>query len=279
MNIFAMTLTWNGSEHLIKLKNSLDRVMKSLDPNVKFHWFVRDNSSSDNTQKLFSETWKDSWIHYFRFINNSENYAQGNNFLYEKVKQFKGFDKTKDVVLFLNNDIVFDDGAKSLEKMLALFKDDVGIVGAKLLYPSGKLQHAGVIFSDKMNGLPFHLKRGKNDDIFTKANREFQAVTFACAMIKPECFDALPDGKMNEKYIWCFDDINVNLHVGKVQGKKIVYCGQTVITHGESETLKKNPINQFFFKQNCILFRKDWDGKYEIDEEKYLMNKDYKLYL
>ena len=155
MNIFAITLTWNGLEHLKRLKRSLDNVVKQLDPNINFYWFVRDNKSSDATEKTFTQKWTENWIHYFRFVDNRDNYAEGNNWLYEKVKKFPEFNKEKDVILYLNNDIIFDDGAKSIEKMLALLDDDVGIVGAKLLYPSGKLQHAGVIFSGRMNGLPF----------------------------------------------------------------------------------------------------------------------------
>jgi len=277
MNVFAITLTWNGMEHLKRLKRSLDNVVKNLDSKIKFYWFVKDNNSSDATEKTFTEKWTEDWIKYFRFVDNRDNYAEGNNYLYEKVKKFEKFNKNEDIILYLNNDIIFDDGAKSLEKMLDLFNDDVGIVGAKLLYPSGKLQHAGVIFSKKMGNLPFHLKRGRNDDVYTKVNREFQAVTFACAMVKPTCIDALPGGKMDEKYVWCWDDVNTCLQICKIQNKKIIYCGQTVITHGESETLKRNPINQFFFKQNCALFRKDWDGKYDVDEERYLADGNYRI--
>ncbi|MFX8723670.1 hypothetical protein ABTM71_19590, partial [Acinetobacter baumannii] len=45
----------------------------------------------------------------------------------------------------LNNDIEVVE-ANWLKEMVACFDyEDVGIVGAKLLYPNGKLQHAGVI--------------------------------------------------------------------------------------------------------------------------------------
>jgi GT2 family glycosyltransferase len=108
-------------------------------------------------------------------------------------KQAKG-----EFLLFLNNDIeIVDPGW--LEAMLELMAwNDVGAVGAKLLYPDiGLIQHAGVIIG--YNGIAAHdhqfypeyehgrLAPGHNHAMLVV--RECLAVTAACLLARREAFD------------------------------------------------------------------------------------------
>lgn len=246
MKVHAFIITWNGVEPLSQLIQSLIKNVNNID----VEYYIRDNASTDSTQSYLNSLVFPH--HYYKMPHNNDNFAKCNNFLFEQANI--GDD---DYIWFLNNDITIND-SNSLANMIALMKDDVGIVGAKLLYPNKTIQHGGVVFDKKNNGLPFHYCVGKKDSAYISKNREFSAVTFACALMKAKCYRSLKNGKLDEKYNWCFDDISACLDVKFRQHKKILYCGQTDITHHESYSLKKNGINKMFMNQNFRLFREEW---------------------
>jgi GT2 family glycosyltransferase len=73
-------------------------------------------------------------------------------------------------------------------------RPDVGIVGAKLLYPDDTIQHAGVILGP-FGGSVHVFKRlqGDNPGFFDLPDviRNISAVTFACALIDRAVFEAI----------------------------------------------------------------------------------------
>jgi GT2 family glycosyltransferase len=106
-----------------------------------------------------------------------------------------------DLFLLLNNDIEIT-SADWLREMVSCFDyGDVGIVGAKLLYPSGKLQHAGVIAG--LGGLAGHWFIEADGNFPGPMGRlwvrqTFSCVTGACMLVSRECWQAVGP----------FDDIN-----------------------------------------------------------------------
>jgi GT2 family glycosyltransferase len=152
-------------------------------------------------------------------------------------------------------------------------------VGAKLFYPDKKIQHFGVAMSAKHGNMPWHVYTGMNDCKFTKQNKQFQAVTGACMLIRYSCIKELINSKLNEDYNWSFDDIDLCLQVSKNQKKKIVCCAKTNIIHHESASLKKNPVNKIFLQQNANIFLSNWYGKYDIDYDRYMKDASYNLYM
>lgn len=263
MKIHAFTLTHNGIDHLKLMIPSLFRA--ALKTRCKIILYIRDNGSTDGTKDLI-----DSYgltnpveIRYYYINHNLDNFSKGNNFLFEKAKEYGVCDE--DILLFLNNDIIIKDPT-SLDKMINMFDDNVGIVGTKLLYPNGRIQHAGIVFDEKYGYFPYHLMRGEKDNKKASTNREFQAVTFACAMMKVKCMNELPGGGLDENYHWCFEDVSCNLMVCKVQGKKVLYCGNTNIVHNESATLKKTLVNKLFQSHNFNLFKKTWFGRVDVNK-------------
>lgn len=97
---------------------------------------------------------------------------------------------TGEYIIFLNDDIEII-SPDWVERMLSHFqKTHVGVVGAKLLYPSGKVQHAGVVMN---NGCPDHVSDGLSDSkgyfFSAYAPRNFSAVTGACLMIRKSIFN------------------------------------------------------------------------------------------
>jgi hypothetical protein len=135
------------------------------------------------------------------------------------------------------------------------------------------LQHAGVILSKQYNNLPYHYRLNEKEDECAKANREFQAVTGAVLLSKSQYID-----KMEDKLVWCFDDIDLCFNIKYNLNKKIVYCGNTNIYHEESASLKLNPMNKLFISHNVNYFIKKWGSRYIVDHQSYLNDVNYNLY-
>ena len=267
--IHILTLSWNGCDKLKILYNGLKN---SIEPTGQSAiWHIRDNGSNDGTVEWlqFQEKhWKDYNFEVSpMYVNhNRDNFSQGVNSLFEKAVPIDD-----DYILLLNNDIVFGDYV-SLYNMIRLMDDSkIGVVGARLLYSgTNKLQHAGVIFSNRYNNLPYHYRHQEESDNNAEKNRYFQAVTAACCLVRASDFV-----KFDQFFNWAFEDIDFILRIGKK--KKIAYCGQTKIFHEESASLKRNPINKLFLQPNVKRFKEKWFDKYVIDHEKYLKTPNHML--
>ena len=274
--IHILTLTWNGLDKLKKLKPTLEKVVVPLGQPVR--WYIRDNGSTDGTVEWL-ENYKSQWVDMQPdyFDHNRDNFAKCVNGLilsaHFNIKASEDgitrFGKD-DFILLLNNDIEFAD-QMSLHNMMKLMKDPkIGVVGTRLLYNgTNKLQHGGVIFGKRYGNMAYHYRYQEESDKIAQKNRYFQAVTAACCLIRGSAFE-----EMDEKFHWCFEDIDLCLRIGAA-GWKIAYCGQTKIYHEESATLNKNPVNKMFMSQNVKRFKKKWFGKYNLDHEKYLKNSNY----
>jgi GT2 family glycosyltransferase len=169
--LHIFTLTWNKCDKLTKLKESFIPTIND----IEYIWHIKDNNSSDNTYDVV-KTWGDN-VNVIKYKNNNQNFSEGMNYLFDQAKP-----KDDDLILLLNNDIVFND-TTSIRKMIDSLKDDVGVVGAKLLFTgSNRLQHAGVVFHS--NGLPVHFRRYESDDDNASKNRLFQAITGAVMLLR-----------------------------------------------------------------------------------------------
>ena len=277
--IHILTLNWNGLDKLKNLEPGLGQNLIYANQNAK--WYIKDNGSKDGSIKWINN-WNESNkisknfpIEMVPFLedHNRDNFAQGINKLWLATNiTIEKEEYNQDYILLLNNDIEFVD-KESLNKMINIMNNDhtVGIVGARLLYnKTTRLQHAGVIFGRRYNNMPFHFRHKEFSDKMAEKNRYFQAVTAACCLIRVNAFK-----KMDEKFSWAFEDIDLCLRIGKKW--KIAYCGETYIYHAESASLKKNPVNKLFLRNNVKHFKDKWFGKYELDHEKYLNNPDYNL--
>ena len=265
MKVNILTLNWNGLEKITKLRDTL---LPSLD-GLSWQWFIRDNGSKDGSPEEIS-TWKGN-IHCEKINHNNDNFSQGVNYLFKLSET-----KDDDLVLLLNNDIIFND-AQSLKKMINLFtkNKNVGVVGAKLLSLDKKtINHAGVVFSN-INKLPKHFRAMELDDNYSKMNREFQAITGAVFLTRGDIYRQA--GMLPEHMRWAFDDIFLSLSIKYNLNKRIIMAGDVNISHDESSSLKKNPVNKLYMNHNIQSFFKAWNSKYIIDENLYLKDKNFNI--
>ncbi len=271
--LYLLTLTWNACD---KLKNLKESLMPCLE-GIKYKWLIKDNASSDDTCDEVS-TWGEN-VQLFKYKNNLQNFSQGMNFLFNETNA-----NDNDLILLLNNDVIFND-VTSIKKMMSIINgdDSVGVVGAKLLFTdTNQLQHAGVVFNPNYE-MPCHFRTKEKSDDNSSKNRLFQVVTGAVLLTKAKYFKGAFENSsgnkgMDENYHWAFDDVDLCLSIGVNQNKKIVYCGQTSIFHEESASLKKNPANRLFMKHNTLYFKNKWKGKYTNDQDVFTKNANYNLY-
>jgi GT2 family glycosyltransferase len=268
MKLYCLTLTWNGLDKLSKLKDGLFNNLKLFKNkyNIDSEWHIRDNGSKDFTVQAAS-VWENTKV--YNIGHNRDSYAIGMNYLIEKAEL-----KDDDLVLMLNNDIEFGE-ENSLCKMYDLMrKTNAGIIGARLLYTgTNKIAHAGVIFSQKYNFLPYHYRAEEESDKAAEKDRYFQAVTAALCLVKASSLKRV--GNFDTNLIWSFDDISLNLSIG--QTEKIAYCGSVKVFHDQSSTLRLNPVNKLYVNHNVSYFKKKHFGKYDIDHDKYLNNPDHNV--
>jgi len=114
---------------------------------------------------------------------------------------------------------------------------EVGIVGAKLLYPDRTIQHAGVVFG---LGLVSHIFARQPEDTsgpFGSSGwyRNYLAVTGACQAMRRTVFDHL--GGFDERFRLIFGDVVLCLKAWKA-GFRVVYTPYARLVHHESYTRK-----------------------------------------
>lgn len=134
-------------------------------------------------------------------------------------------------LLLLNNDIEIIEPHWLGALLEQSQRDDVGAVGAKLLYPDGRIQHAGVVLG--MDDIAGHVhKFVAGGDPVVGMQREFGAVTGACLMTRRDVFERL--GGLNERDLpIAYQDVDYCLRA-KELGLKVIYTPHAALIHHES---------------------------------------------
>ena len=133
---------------------------------------------------------------------------------------------TSDILIFLNDDTMPHLGW--LPPLLDAFNDpDVGIAGARLVYPDGRIQHAGVWFDAPGGILTAH------NELEDLESRDVDCVTGACLAIRRELFVAC-DG-FDENFRNGYEDVDLCLRV-RAGGWRIRYVAESTLTHYESQS-------------------------------------------
>jgi GT2 family glycosyltransferase len=141
---------------------------------------------------------------------------------------------TGDVFLFLNNDI--EAHVPGWVDILAAqaMRPEVGVVGARLLYPDRRLQHCGVVIG--MGGAADHVLAGLDVDQpgylqMATSTRECAAVTGACLATRRDVFESL--GGFDDALGVDLNDIDYCLRTQR-RGLKVLYEAMAELIHHES---------------------------------------------
>lgn len=142
------------------------------------------------------------------WVDEPFNYSRLNNLAVAKTQQATDCD----LLLFLNNDVELDENALS-EMINWVDQPSIGMVGARLHYPNGLLQHGGIDLDQYHMPESLWWKHREKLSYFdemdqTKSYALVDAVTTACALIKKEVF--LDVGRFDEIcYPIAYSDTNL----------------------------------------------------------------------
>lgn len=181
-------------------------------------------------------------------------------FNYADIQNYAAVRAKGDYLLLLNNDTWLE-RPESIREMLGYcMRDDVGIVGAKLLYPDDTIQHAGVIVG--LGGVADHAFVGMDREdpgygCRAICAQEYSAVTAACLMVKKTVF--MEVGGMDTELKIAFNDVDFCLRV-KEAGYKIIYNPFSIWYHDESKTrgAEDTPEKIERFRGEIEYFKRRW---------------------
>ena len=166
-------------------------------------------------------------------------------------------------LLFFNDDLEVI-GPEWLSAMLEYSQEPaIGAVGAKLLYPDGRLQHIGVVLGVVGAAAhAFHQHPGVSPGYAGSAImvRNYSAVTAACMMTRRTVFDEV--GPFDEKFPADFNDVDYCLRLQRA-GYRVVYTPWAQLYHHESASfgLRRQDLNEL------EEFRRRWADR--IDRDPY----------
>ena len=165
---------------------------------------------------------------------------------------------SSEILLFLNNDtsMVRADWLKHMVEWAD--RPDVGAVGAKLKFPNGTLQHAGVIMS--VSDLCLHKYHYAPDDHDgyleqLKHPHEVAAVTAACLAVERKKFEAV-GGFDAENLPVELNDVDLCLRLAS-RGWRAIWTPEAELLHHESASRGAPPPDIHYRKERAY-FRQRW---------------------
>lgn len=209
------------------LRTNLDSLFAKTDY-LNYEVIVIDNSRQDKIEALVSQ-FKTSHktLRYIDWRNRPFNYSAINNAAARQCDS--------PIFLFLNDDTSVIERNWLTSMVELILRKEVGAVGAKLLYPNGRIQHAGVVMGLFDNcGHAFKGLPGNHSHYFDFSHivRNVSAVTGACLMTKADIFWEV-DGFDEEKLAVAFNDVDLCLKIGS-RGYRILYTPYAELYHYEA---------------------------------------------
>lgn len=166
-----------------------------------------------------------------------------------------------DFVCLLNNDTEILEADWLTDMMRQAVRPQVGAVGAKLLYPDGTIQHAGVVVG--MGDAAGHVHRFASNShagYFAQPHvtRGVTAVTAACLLVAKDKYLAV-GGLDEDRLAIAYNDVDLCLRLRKA-GWRNIYVAEAVLIHHESKSRTKDHAPSQFerYSRELLAFQQLW---------------------
>lgn len=208
------------------LRTAMEGVRRTAYPHVDT--IIIDNGSNEPETLAYLAALESSGVEVLR-LPAPFNYSALNN---AAVKCARG-----DILCFLNNDVEIIDPDWLALLVRHATKADIGAVGARLHYPDGTIQHAGVFTG--IGGGAGHAHRfqaAEDHGYFQRARlpQRVSAVTGACMAVSREKFLAV-SGFDEESFPVAFNDVDLCLKLNS-RGWQSFYEPRALLIHHESKS-------------------------------------------
>lgn len=142
-----------------------------------------------------------------------------------------------ETICLMNDDtrIISNDWINEMKSWLSI--DEIGAVGAKLLYPNNSIQHAGITIG--LNGTCDHLEKNSSNYNINSRNdypRLSSAVTAACMMTTKEIFNSI--NGFDKKLPLTYNDVDFCLRLIN-RDYKVLFTPFAKLYHLESVSIDK----------------------------------------
>ncbi len=166
-------------------------------------------------------------------------------------------------IMLVNNDILFNQ-PEWLDHMLNTMKSspDIGIAGARLLYPDLTIQHGGMVFEN--NCFQHRYRHMPGDLQQAKSVEDNVALTGALFLIEQKLVQDI--GLFSEEYFTAYEDVDF-CYRARLKGWRVVYCGAAAAIHLEGKTRGNKSQNNFYEMKEFearTRFERKWSGYHTI---------------
>lgn len=220
LSVAVLILNWNGRS---LLQTCLPLLLNQTYGNYQV--VVVDNGSSDESVAFIAEHFPQ-----VRLIQNEENlgFSRGINVGLSQVEA--------DVAVLLNNDVLVQ--PNWLEELVRPFttSSEIGIVGCKLLYPDGSVQHLGAELTYPLaHSHHFHYKETDVSDL--PAVQDVPYVTGAAMAVHHSVLAKI--GLLDETFHpFYYEEVDY-CYRARAAGYRVVVATQAAAVHNESMTIRK----------------------------------------
>ena len=171
-------------------------------------------------------------------------------------------------IVLLNNDTVVLPGWLDALIRTVEVEENVGVVGAKLLYPDGRLQEAGGVIWRDGTGLNYGRYGDAEDPAFNFV-RDVDYCSGACLLVRKEILDVL--GGLDRRYAPAYYEDTDLAFAARKLGYRVVYQPEAKVFHdeGSSSGTDEDAGVKSYQKVSRETFRLKWQtellGQHESD--------------
>lgn len=182
------------------------------------------------------------------------------DFNYSKLNNMGAQVACGDYLILLNNDtkVLTPDWMESLLGLAQHPK--VGAVGAKLLYPNNKVQHAGIVMANHHVNRYLRAYKGGYKN-YNNLIREYGWLTGACLMVSKNKYNEV--GGFNESLAIACNDIDLCFKLLE-KGYYNIYNPHSILYHFEAASREKN-FNDLI-KKEYIYMQQNWNASQICDK-------------